>query len=72
MRLGGILGVVVIVWLLIGVFAAYQRDYFTTSEQNCATAATIALNVLAGPLNYTDVNPKVTDCDPNVDLPQPV
>ena len=28
MRGGGILGVIVLVWLLIGVVAAYQRDYF--------------------------------------------
>ena len=41
----GILGVIVLVWLLIGVFAAYQRDYFKSSETNCATAGTIALTV---------------------------
>ncbi len=62
----GIIGVVVVVWLLIGVLAAWQRDYFTRGETNCATAANIALTVLAGPLNYANVNPKVT-CD----LPQP-
>ena len=32
MRGGGILGVIVLVWLLIGVFAAYQRDYFKTAK----------------------------------------
>ena len=32
MRGGGILGVIVLVWLLIGVFAAYQRDYFKSGE----------------------------------------
>jgi hypothetical protein len=67
MRGGGIVGVVVLVWLLIGVIAAYQRDYFKTSENNCGTAGTIALTVVAGPLNYGGVNPKVTDCK----LPQP-
>jgi hypothetical protein len=67
MRGGGILGFLVLVWLLIGVFAAYQRDYFTNSETNCATAGSIALTVVAGPLNYAGVNPKVTDCN----LPQP-
>ena len=46
----GILGVIVLVWLLIGVVAAYQRDYFTGGENNCATAGTIALTVVAGPL----------------------
>ncbi len=28
MRGRGILGAIVVVWLLIGVFAAYQRHYF--------------------------------------------
>ncbi len=67
MRGGGILGVLVLVWLLIGVLAAYQRDYFRTSENSCATAGTIALTVVVGPLNYAGVNPKVTDCN----LPEP-
>ncbi len=66
----GALGVIVLVWLVIGVVAAYQRDYFTGGEANCGTAGTIALTVLAGPLNYAGVNPKVTDCSlPS--LPQP-
>lgn len=67
MRGGGILGLLVLVWLLIGVVAAYQRDYFRTAENSCATAGTIALTVVAGPLNYAGVNPKVTDCK----LPEP-
>jgi hypothetical protein len=67
MRGGGILGVLVLVWLLIGVVAAYQRDYFSSDETNCATAGSIALTVLVGPLNYAGVNPKVTDCN----LPEP-
>ncbi len=67
MRGGGILGVLVLVWLLIGVVAAYQRDYFSTNETNCATAGSIALTVVVGPLNYAGVNPKVTNCN----LPEP-
>jgi hypothetical protein len=63
----GIIGVVVLVWLLIGVVAAYQRDYFKGGEANCATAGTIAVTVLVGPLNYAGVNPKVTNCN----VPQP-
>jgi len=63
----GVLGVIVLVWLVIGVAAAYQRDYFKGSEANCATAGTIALTVVAGPLNYVGANPKVTDCH----IPQP-
>jgi hypothetical protein len=67
MRGGGIIGVIVVIWLLIGVFAAFQRDYFTNREPTCSVAATIALNVVAGPLNYLGVDPKVGECR----LPQP-
>jgi hypothetical protein len=66
-RPGGIVGVIVLVWLLIGVLAAWQRDYFKSGETNCATAGSIALTVVVGPLNYLGVNPKVTNCN----LPQP-
>jgi hypothetical protein len=57
----------VIVWLIVGAIAAYQRGYFTNAAQNCASAGTIAVTVIAGPLNYVGVNPKVTDCN----MPQP-
>jgi hypothetical protein len=67
MRGGGILGVIVLVWLLIGVVAAYQRDYFKTDASNCVTAGNIALTVVAGPLNYAGVNPKVSNCK----MPEP-
>lgn len=68
----GIIGVLVLVWLLIGVFAAYQRDYFKSGENNCGTAGSIALTVVAGPLNYAGVNPKVTDCNvPKPNIPEP-
>ena len=63
----GPLGLVVVVWLLIGVFATYQRGYFESNETSCASAGTIAVTVLAGPLNYAGVNPKVGACN----LPQP-
>ena len=58
---------IVLVWLLIGVVAAYQRDYFKTNANNCVTAGNIALTVVAGPLNYAGVNPKVASCN----LPEP-
>jgi hypothetical protein len=63
MRIGGVL---VLIWLLIGVVAAVQRNYFSGSDANCAKLGTIAVTVVAGPLNYAGVNPKVT-CE----LPQP-
>ncbi|MDO3648177.1 hypothetical protein [Nocardia mangyaensis] len=62
-----ILSLVVLVWLLIGIIAAGQRGYYTEREQNCATLGTIAVTMLAGPLNYLGVNPKVDNCE----LPAP-
>lgn len=61
-----ILALVVVVWLLIGLAAAFQRDYFSGDETNCAEVGNIALTIVAGPLNYTGVNPEV-DCD----VPEP-
>jgi hypothetical protein len=54
-----IVTVVVVVWLIIGVGAAVQRNYVTGSAANCARAATIAVTILAGPLNYVGVNPTI-------------
>ena len=63
-----LIGIIVVVWLLIGAFAAYQRGYFTDERDvRCKQASDTVLTVLAGPLNYVGVNPKV-DC-PRV--PQP-
>jgi hypothetical protein len=63
MRIGGVL---VLIWLLIGMVAAAQRNYFSGSNANCAKLGTIAVTVVAGPLNYAGVNPKV-----KCQLPQP-
>lgn len=50
----------VIVWLLIGVFAAFQRNYFSeTRETKCATVSTTAVTIISGPLNYVGANPKI-------------
>lgn len=62
-----ITSLLVLVWLLIGVGAAYQRHYLTGDNSSCAKASTIAVTVVAGPLNYLGVNPKVKDCN----LPKP-
>ncbi|MFD4430654.1 hypothetical protein [Nocardia sp. NPDC058497] len=67
MYLSRIIPILVLVWLVIGVIAAGQRGYLTDREQNCATLGTIAVTVIAGPLNYMGVNPKVSDCK----LPEP-
>ena len=66
-RTGSIGGVLVIIWLVIGVIAAAQRGYFSGGEATCATVTTILVTIVAGPLNYVGVNPQV-DCP---ELPQP-
>jgi hypothetical protein len=63
MRIGSVL---VLIWLLIGVLAAGQRHYYSSSSTNCAKAGTIAATIIAGPLNYLGANPKV-----KCQLPQP-
>jgi membrane protein YdbS with pleckstrin-like domain len=61
-----ILTVLIVLWIIIGAIAAAQRHYFDQNNVNCASAGTIAVTVVAGPLNYVGANPKVT-CK----LPQP-
>jgi hypothetical protein len=56
MRIGA---VVVIIWLIIGFIAAGQRGYFSTSSDSCTNVGTTFVTVIAGPLNYVGVNPKV-------------
>ena len=58
--MGKLIGVIVVVWLVIGALAAYQRGYFGDNvDVNCKTASDTTLTVVAGPLNYFGVNPKV-------------
>jgi hypothetical protein len=47
-----------VVWLAIGAAAAGQRGYYSSDRPGCARAGTIAVTILAGPLNYVGVNPK--------------
>ena len=47
-------------WLIIGAAAAGQRGYYTTPNLGCTEAATIALTIVAGPLNYVGLNPKIS------------
>jgi hypothetical protein len=58
---------VLMVWLIIGAIAAGQRLDYTRPPANCSQAATIAVTITAGPLNYIGVNPKIS-CH---HLPQP-
>jgi hypothetical protein len=55
----GLLGIVLVVWLIIGAIAAGQRHYYSSGADNCAAAGTVAVTILAGPLNYVGVNPKI-------------
>jgi hypothetical protein len=62
-----ILGVLVIIWLVIGAIAGGQRHYYSkNAATSCASASTIVVTIVAGPLNYFGVNPRV-QCK----LPQP-
>jgi len=64
MRIGSVL---IVLWLLVGVLAAYQRDYFNGKDTTCARAGTITVTIIAGPLNYLGVDPRVEKCK----VPQP-
>jgi hypothetical protein len=57
MRIGTVL---LVIWLIIGAVAAGQRHYFGSSGTSCGKASTIAVTIVAGPLNYAGVNPKVS------------
>lgn len=61
MRIGG---VILVIWLIIGALAAGQRGYYNSSNTTCADSATIFVTILAGPLNYVGVNPKVACSTP--------
>jgi hypothetical protein len=56
MHIGSVL---LIIWLAIGGVAAGQRGDYNGSIGNCSRASTIAVTVIAGPLNYVGVNPNV-------------
>lgn len=61
-----IISVLVVLWLVIGAIAAGQRHYYNSGDTNCAKAGTVAVTILAGPLNYFGANPKI-----HCTLPQP-
>jgi hypothetical protein len=63
MRIGSLL---LVLWLLIGAFAAYQRGYLGGENASYAQLGTILVTIVAGPVNYFGANPKI-DCQ----VPQP-
>jgi hypothetical protein len=52
--------VVLVIWLLIGALAAWQRHYYAASSATCAGAGTILVTIVFGPVNYFGGNPKLT------------
>ena len=63
-----LIGIVLVVWLVIGAVAAFQRGYFGSDRDvSCKDTGDTVLTVLAGPLNYVGVNPEI-DCG---NVPQP-
>jgi len=52
--------VIVVIWLVIGALAGAQRHYYTSASLTCEGAGTIAVTIIAGPLNYLGANPKLT------------
>jgi hypothetical protein len=59
MRIGSL---VLVIWLLIGVAAAFQRDSFKDSTDTCNEVSDTVLTIVAGPLNYVGVDPDV-ECE---------
>lgn len=57
--------VLLVAWLVIGGIAGAQRgDY--TDHIDCSRAGTVAVTILAGPLNYAGVHPHI-----HCNTPQP-
>jgi hypothetical protein len=61
MHIGSVL---LVAWLVIGGIAAGQRGDYHGSIGNCSKASTIAVTVLAGPLNYVGVDPDINCATP--------
>jgi len=52
-------GLLVLVWLIIGIAAAAQRGELTQRHGTCSSVATVAVVIVAGPLNYLGVDPHI-------------
>jgi hypothetical protein len=52
--------VILFLWLIIGAAAAGQRGYFGAANLDCTAGATMALTIVAGPLNYVGLDPKIS------------
>jgi hypothetical protein len=54
-----------VIWLAIGAFAAFQR-VGDDRDVDCKKVGDTALTIVAGPLNYVGVNPKIKCNAPDV------
>jgi hypothetical protein len=61
-----ILPTVLVIWLVIGAIAGWQRHYYRSHPHTCAKAGTIVATIAAGPLNYVGANPRI-----HCSLPRP-
>jgi hypothetical protein len=59
------IGVLCAVWLVVGAFAAQQRDYYGHGLASCDAGATLAATIAAGPLNYQGLKPAVSCPEPS-------
>ena len=62
MRIGSLL---LVLWLVVGAFAAYQRGYLGGDNASCAQLGTILVTIVAGPVNYLGANPKIECPEPS-------
>lgn len=61
-RRGGFVGVIVAVWLILGVIAVFALDQ-EKARKSCTGAVNIAVTVIAGPLNWVpNLIPIVDSC----------
>jgi hypothetical protein len=60
MHIGSVL---LVVWLVIGFIAAGQRSDYKRPV-DCSNVTTTAVTILAGPLNYANVNPHINCTTP--------
>ncbi|MEU1982279.1 hypothetical protein [Nocardia sp. NPDC019395] len=54
-----IVSLLILVWFVAGLLATWQRGYLNEPPTHCSHIATLAVNIIAGPLNYVGLNPKM-------------
>ena len=53
-----IIGILLVIWVVIGLLAGLQRHYYTGTV-SCAKAGTVVATIATGPLNYVGANPTI-------------